>query len=465
MLEWEASIGFYFQEKGHQVEAVICDGISPACILREIGNGNPKEWYKTCDLCKKNIKDVFDSFGIKNSFYQQNLNLFEKYIIRMKLFFQKTKDFSRGIYKHAIASTIRYTKSVNIENESKILKEFCKAGYYNEFLANKIFSTRKPNIILMSHGIYSDWGPVKDEAFKKGIPVLSYAGGYLKNCFYFGILHRKRDTVWGLSKIKKSFNLLKNKKLIKKYLENRYKRNKGFDIKTKFNTNLQYKKAFKKQITVFLHLTWDASGETFNFDFDNLLQWSKFTHQCAVNNKNANWIFKVHPAEKWHGTNDPLLEVLAHLKSENHIKVIDPESLISPLSLIEESCCIVTAFGTVGLEAVLQGKPVICSQGAHYSNFGFTYDWETKAEYKKLLKNAHHLGPLNKNQIENATAYAYEIWCKKQRPLKFLDRKRSKNYGEIIRGKKLKYRIRKDKTLLYLNNQVSKTKINVSNAI
>ena len=46
MLEWEASIGFFLQNKGHQVEAVICDGLSPACILREKPNDDPKNGQK-----------------------------------------------------------------------------------------------------------------------------------------------------------------------------------------------------------------------------------------------------------------------------------------------------------------------------------------------------------------------------------------------------------------------------------
>ena len=43
MLEWEASIGFFLQNKGHQVEAVICDGLSTACILREKVTDDPKK--------------------------------------------------------------------------------------------------------------------------------------------------------------------------------------------------------------------------------------------------------------------------------------------------------------------------------------------------------------------------------------------------------------------------------------
>ena len=450
MLEWEASIGFFLQNKGHQVEAVICDGLSTACILREKVNDDPKKWAKTCKECKCRIKKVFDSFNIKNSFYSQNLGTFEKIKLKIKAFF---KEPSETVLRHAIASTIRYAKSVNISKESNVLKKYCHSGVYNNYLAKKIFVKNQPDYVLMSHGIYSDWGPAKDVALHLKIPIFTYAGAYLKNCFYFGILRNQKDSVWGWR-----FNSIKGNKGIstrigknlKKYILERYENGKGFDLKTNFQIQKDSTKKKQNLISVFLHLTWDASGEIFGFDFENLMQWAEFTYVYAQKNTRVNWVFKVHPAEKWHGTSDPLKEKLEQIGINPKIKIIGPDSKMSPLTLIKESKCIVTAFGTVGLEAAVLGKPVICSRGAHYSGFGFTYDWEKIDDYKKLLNNIHNLPPLNNQQIMHARTYAFEIWCKKQRKLDFLDNKEPKNYGELKQDKQIKKLIEKDRTLAHL---------------
>jgi hypothetical protein len=459
MLEWEAAIGYYLKSKGHQVEAVICDGSSPACILREKENDDPKKWRKSCRKCKENIKKVFDKFQIKNTFYNNHFSFLDFVIVKLKIFLRQ---ISENVIRHAEASTIRYKKSVYIENEKVILKKYIQSAIYNDYLAKKTFTNKKPNLIFMSHGIYSDWGPAKDAALNLKIPVLSYAGSYLKNHFYFGILRRKKDTVWGLKKINKNKNkseLEKKRKHLKQYLYNRYNYNDGFDLKTKFRKSRHsFKQNSRKIVSVFLHLTWDASGETFGFDFRNLLEWSEFTFFYAKLNKEIKWIFKVHPAEKWHGTGDHMYEKLKTLTLSPHIELLGPDEKISPLSLINQSRCIVTAFGTVGLEAAVLGKPVICSSGAHYAGFGFTYDWKTQTEYKKLLDNVHNLDTKNKNQLSDAIAYADEIWLKKQRKLTFLTNKDPKNYGEVCKTGKIDKEIEKENTLKIIEQAIKNKK-------
>ncbi len=447
MSEWEAAIGHYLQSKGHQVEAIICDGSSPACILREKENDDPKNWRKSCRNCKENIKNVFDKFQIKNTFYNNHFSFLDLVIVKLKIFLRQ---ISENVIRHAEASTIRYRKSVCIENEKHILKKYIRSGIYNDYLANKTFTNKKPNLIFMSHGIYSDWGPAKDAALNLKIPVLSYAGSYLKNCFYFGIIRRKEDSVWGLQvlrQITSDFELRRKRKKLNKYLINRYDKNMGFDLKTKFQKNTLATEPNCKVVTVFLHLTWDASGETFGFDFENLLEWSKFTFTYAQHNKEAKWVFKAHPAEKWHGTSDHLYKKFKKLNLSSNIELLPPDDKIHPLSLIKQSRCVVTAFGTVGLEAAVLGKPVICSSGAHYAGFGFTNDWKTKADYEQLINKAHLLPNLTATQIKKATSYAYDVWCNKQRKLTFLNKHKSKNYGQVLNTKSIYNKIEKDKTL------------------
>ena len=95
----------------------------------------------------------------------------------------------------------------------------------------------------------------------------------------------------------------------------------------------------------------------------------------------------------------------------------------------------VTMGGSVGYEYPSFGIPAIVCTGTFYAGHGFNCEPSTVDEYKKMLKNADKLGPLNKEQILKAKTfiYIYSVLAKVYSPLvpSTITGKKLKNYEEI----------------------------------
>lgn len=158
----------------------------------------------------------------------------------------------RRLIGHAKASLIRYWKSVKVNMQSREFKLNYYASLINNDISKKVFISKNPDFVFMSHGIYADWGPAKDNAIKNIIPILVYSGSYLKNSLYFGIIRNLSDLAWGLKKLqrRKKIPFSKTKKG-NGYIHERYFKNKCFDIKNpltkKYNIQKITAKKFKQQ--------------------------------------------------------------------------------------------------------------------------------------------------------------------------------------------------------------------------
>ena len=70
-----------------------------------------------------------------------------------------------------------------------------------------------------------------------------------------------------------------------------------------------------------------------------------------------------------------------------NIKIIPPNTKISPYSLFPFIDVGIVYNGTVGLEMSTQGIPVVVAGNAHYGKKAFTYDISTKKDRKLYVSD------------------------------------------------------------------------------
>ena len=199
-------------------------------------------------------------------------------------------------------------------------------------------------------------------------------------------------------------------------------KNKFFFNKNELIKKLKINKK-KKTAVIFSHIFYDATfffGSNLYFDYQ---EWLIETVKIAVENKNINWILKVHPVNIWRSKMDNAklenLEVSAIRKKFGNIpenlKIIESNTEINTLSFIEFIDYGITVRGTIGLELSSFGKVVVTAGSGRYDGNGFTLDPQSKKEYKQILMNLHKYKPLSKSKKEKAQKF-FDI-CYEKRPI------------------------------------------------
>jgi hypothetical protein len=185
----------------------------------------------------------------------------------------------------------------------------------------------------------------------------------------------------------------------------------------------------KKVAIIFPHMFWDATFFWGKDLFNDYYDWFVRTLEVAVQNKNMNWIIKIHPAniikakrDHYYGEHKELLAVHETIgRLPDHMKVISPESDINTFSLFEIMNYCLTVRGTIGIEASAMGIATLTAGTGRYDGLGFTYDFNSREEYLQCIQNLENLPAMTKGMIEIARRFAYGIFILRPLHLDLLD--------------------------------------------
>jgi len=131
-------------------------------------------------------------------------------------------------------------------------------------------------------------------------------------------------------------------------------------------------------------------------------------------------VIRVHPGETLvpaRSMGEVVREALPGLPE--HIHLIEAADKVNTYDLIEIADLCLSYTTTVGLEAAMNGRPVVVCGQTHYRGRGFTYDPSTWDEYFEILEGVLVDLPghrLNEDQIGRAWNYAYRFFFEYARP-------------------------------------------------
>lgn len=117
--------------------------------------------------------------------------------------------------------------------------------------------------------------------------------------------------------------------------------------------------------------------------FDDNYQWLSETLRFAAEQKDIDWLIRIHPADAVYNSTGAAERLKSEFADYPHIRFIDGHH--SP-SLVMMACDVVTTLrGSPGLQAASLGLPVVFAGRGQYSDFGFSYVEETPDAYFKRL--------------------------------------------------------------------------------
>lgn len=411
----ESLIALGLQKKGHNVVMVIDRNFLPIHELKRIGN-----------------EDNWDSKS------ENEFRFATKFLKRLNIKYTTVQELVGNIDDR------KYDKSYNSVLEATLLKHY-KVGVITDDLPNLEYKksliekaitisnalgeklvTLGPDSVIMSHGIYSTWGPVFQVLDENKVPVLVHGRGKKRHSQVFN--WNKTGDSWDVSEewecVKDNDLTTFELKKIHEYLDSRISHKDdvfvyNFGGKTEDDETIEYLNLDKSKpiYTLFTNVLWDAASAQREIAFKNPVEWVIETIKWFNNHPEKQLIVKIHPAEVVIGTNMPFYDIIVNQVTPNsNIRIIKPEEKVNSWSIYSISTLGMVHTTTAGMEMPLVNKPCIVVSKTHYREKGFTIDVNSKEEYFEVLDN---FDPNTVNYLKNkeeALKYAYLLFMRYQVP-------------------------------------------------
>ena len=449
---WEGTLAKALQMRGHDVSSLICGNTLTMCTTEYTVNSAHDDM--TCKHCVDFSKSFLNTASLPYSTYGDHISNPEIDNIKNrvdKLSIDECENLTyKGVNVGGLSknSVIRYFKGSLKPDKDRydfVLRSELLNAIISTDVAEKIVKEEKPDILVTRHLGYSSWGSFAEYCGNKGIRVCSPGEGYKKNTLRFDIFdigEVSNAFTRYYEEVRKKKPLNDDEEIeIQSFLDKRMAGVEGDTADYIFTPGemeiglFDFDK-YDKTYAIFPNVPWDSSLLNANKGFNGVHDWISETIGLFKEKPNCQLLVKIHPSE------------LRVLKSENtvsdyisnkfdslpeNIKIIPPDTKISPYDLFQFIDAGIVYNGTIGLEMALNNIPVALAGRTHYAGKGFTYDISTKKEYKDVLFG--DFPSLDKQKLQLAKIYAYYFFIKSFIPYDFVTaNRRTLKYGWNIKS-------------------------------
>ena len=411
-------IGLSLKARGHAVRFVVCDQELNACEVKKATNR--KNWDKACSKCWTYGKNIYNRFGLEiikvssliaGKTPEQNPERWSE-IVEASLL----KHFGVGVLESGEAVTARrqaYEESVRVTQ-----------------MIGETLVVMKPDRVLMSHGIYSTWGPQRELLNESRIPVITFSKCKKKNTEKFN--WTTSADWWDVSKewerVGEISLTTEQDAQLDEYLDSR--RDHSADtLKYNFGNEESKSETFnrlgldptKPTFIAFTNVLWDAASAQREIVFSDPITWIIETINWFTDHPNRQLVVKIHPAEVVIGTNQPFASIIRQRIPElpNNVRIIEPHEEVNSWSVMAIADLGLVHTSTIGMEMPLEHIPCAVVSRTHFRGRGFTIDVNTEEEYFELIR-CWDAKQYNLEEARTlARRYAYLLFERYQLPFKF----------------------------------------------
>jgi len=383
-------------------------------------------------------REIMKSYGIKDfilidrsNFFLRFLFFFKSYLILKEIKTIKNLlnyrineiEIGKSVYEHYVRMTgIPGPKEINYK-----ITYFLSEALKYKFNFDKEFKNKKIKYWVQSEKQFIPHRILFQQALKKS-PIFARTGVHK-----IGIRMYKKFTDKNTNRHKISEKLINYLKIHhrKKILENankllikKSKNNIGKEVyqetgkskkMKKFNSrkNLCEFLNFENKKPIILILSHELTDGNFNNKWNLFIddrEWLEETIKFAQNNKNANWLIKPHPSEKFYNSKLNTYSIITKNMSSttnDNIKLFPEDYDVR--SIIKYIQCAITSHGSAGYQYPMFGIPTIICGDTFYYNNNLNIKPKNKKQYYNLLLNIKKIKKINKNKINKAKIFAYTL--------------------------------------------------------
>lgn len=413
----DAVLALALQARGHRVRLVLCDQQLPVCEVKKAGQES--EWSRLCAKCYGFGRAYFSSLGLD-------------VVLVSDLVRDGTAD--PGVWDEVVEAALLKHFRVGILEETEKVRErramLRESASVSDRVGREIVAM-EPDRVIMSHGIYTTWGPQFSLLRDAGIPVVTYSKGKKKTTETFN--WNATGDWWG---VEEEWERVEDVPLtdaqelrLDAYLATR--RDHSADT-------LRYNRAGEEPVSVvrrdldldpdratfalFTNVLWDAASAQREIAFQDPVEWVMETMDWFRSHPEKQLVVKIHPAERVIGTEQPFGSIIRDRfpTLPDNVRVIEPEDEINSWSVIKVADVGLVHTSTVGLELALEGVPCVLVSETHYRGKGFTVDIEDRERYFELLEGGASDRVDEERMVDLARRYAFLLFERYQLPFDYL---------------------------------------------
>lgn len=370
------------QARGHRVKFVLCDQALPACEAKAANV--EEEWQVRCARCFSFGLNLLNAAGADILFASDLIDETDA-----------VQDWSAHV-EAALLKHFRVGRLANDDYVEQRRKIFRQAAAMSERIGKALVRLR-PDRIVMTHGIYSTWGPMRERLLQAGIPLVSSAEGKKKDSIKFN--WSTSADWWDVSeeweRVKDVPLTLDQERRIDEYLQSRRSHerdarvyNFGPEETVEQSRRRLRLDADKPTFILFTNVLWDAASAHREIAFADPIDWVLKTIAWFATRPERQLVVKVHPAEIVIGTNQPFTAILEHEFPDlpGNVRIVRPDEKVNSWSMMRMADLGLVHTSTVGMEIPLEGIPCAVVSRTHFREKGFTIDVSTQEEYFQLLE-------------------------------------------------------------------------------
>jgi hypothetical protein len=404
--------------RGAKIKLLLCGSQLNGCELKSIRSGKIDPCL-TCRFNKENIIPLFNFDTVEIGDYISNNESIElcKEADKVAEAYPKYHTYlGINIIPMVNDSVDRYFYGATPREDSTELKlvrrQHIETSMIGVRTAKKLFKEWRPTQLLGNMNVYSAWEPYARVAENNRIKFNLIS----MSTFDFNkVVLNRQDLYFSDIRFKQWKNKRKvrgvttsEKEELKKFIQTRFDGvSKIFLRSGQFkNPDLSYLKIDpnKRNIFLFSNIYWDAGLSAYDSLYKGVVPWVLDTIEILKECDNCHLYIKPHPAEFFDpsisekGVEDFIREKFPILP--DNVSIISPELKIKPYDLFPFIDVGLVYNGTLALEMLWSGIPVIGAGLSPYNHLNSISIPETRTRYMELLLGHAKIAKNNSNEIE-----------------------------------------------------------------
>lgn len=416
-----------FRARGYRPITVLCDADLDLCFRK--GPGNDDE--TVCAMCQRAGEDVLEAFGL------EPLRLSD--LIESRSYPDpRSLDDVESVTRHGVdvasfarANTYRFLKKYRIDltddHERGVYLRFLESALRIAEAADRVYEEHDidATVALMSAYIYG--GIYLTMAHDRGIDARTFRKGYIDRTLYIGDTRNEAANALYAEEEVVERELSRplsdeQAELLEGIMDGRVSGEtaRQHQIQGASETLVREEGEDELLVGLFPNVPWDAALDLYHVTFDSPFEWLEATVDQLGGREGVSMVLKPHPGEiraiesRWGRVSTWVEEELQPLP--DNVRVLAPETDVSPYELMAEIDVGIVYMSTVGMEMAYRGTPTVMVGNTHYRGKGFTFDPDTPEEYAGLLDSLDDLR-MDESMREAARRYLYLLFV--QRHLAF----------------------------------------------
>jgi hypothetical protein len=300
-----------------------------------------------------------------------------------------------------------------------LLREYILSAYNVAQEFSAFLDQTKPATAVIFNGMMYPEAIARWIAGARGLRVITYEVGFQRFSAFFT---EGEATAYPIT-IPDGFELSESQnERLDQYLERRFEGQFTMagirfwpEMHSLDHSFLQQASQFRQIVPIFTNVVYDTSQTHANTLFPQMFAWLDALVEIIRLHPDTLFILRAHPDETRPGTakqsRESVREWVAktHIDSLPNVLFIDSQEYISSYELIQRSKFVLIYNSSIGLEATLLDKPVLCAGRARYTQYPIVYFPDSLEEYLSTVEK--FLGPqeipVPAEYRENARRFLY----------------------------------------------------------